>query len=89
MLGICYFSPRRYLVYDFKDMRTSINDMYWTSVVMRDVEKWVVPSKNYAHLPCSKKGLFTNKEIRKYKCNYYTELFNKYYKTANVEHGHA
>lgn len=79
MLGVCYFSPRKYLVYDVKDMRNSINDLYWTAEVMRDVKKWVVPSKNYTLLPSAWKGLATDKESREFRHNYYKELFNKYY----------
>jgi len=73
MLGICYFSPRRYLVYDFKDMKNSINDLYWTSYVMRDVKKYVVPTKNLEHLPIAfEEGIWTNENRQKFRCAYYT-----------------
>jgi len=80
MLGMCYFSPRKYLAYDVRDMKNSINDLYWTADIMRDVEKWVVPSKNYTLLPSAWDGLATSGRIREFRYNYYKQLFNEYYK---------
>ena len=79
MLGICYFSPRKFLAYDLKDMETPINDLYWTSEVMGAVKKWVVPSKKIESLPNCMEGIWTDKKRREFRLNYYKNLFDKYY----------
>ena len=80
MLGILYFTPRKYLICDLKGMENSINDLYWTAEKMQEVKKFVVPTKNVKQLSVGLKGLWTNEKSKKNRHDYYKELFENNYK---------
>lgn len=81
-VGICTFTSRGNLVFDFKGCESPIEDLFWQMKAYPSVRKWVIPTKNFADLPeCFDKGcLFYNNQAREIRENFYKEYYLKNYK---------
>jgi len=76
-VGICTFTSRAYLAFDFKGCLTPIEDLFWQMKAFPDIKKWIIPTKNYEKLKESndKDCLFYNSTARQIREKFY----NKYY----------
>lgn len=79
-VGGIYFTPRKWIGYDQKGMKNTVDDLFWEMKIFPHAKKWVVPSKNFSYLPGSKSGMFQQPSLRKYRKLFYKRHYNKHYK---------
>jgi len=76
-VGIITCSPRKYLAFDLKGCLTPIEDVFWQMGAFPNVNKYVVPTRNYRQLLTSEDNncLFYNKKARKQRMRYCREWY--------------
>jgi hypothetical protein len=84
-VGVIYFSERNLFGFDTRGMHNNCDDLWWQMKIFPEIQKHVVPSKNYVNLPESndRNCMFNNKEYAEIRQTFYEEYFNKNYKGEN------
>ena len=81
-VGVVYFTPREFIGFDVRDLENAVDDLYWQLKIFPNVNKYVVPTKNYENLPeCTDKGcLYRDPKSKVIRQKFYEEYYLKYYK---------
>ena len=81
MVGIVTFSPRRYLPFDLRGCKSSIEDIFWHNKIFPTVPKYVIPTDRYKQLNESddKQCLFRSKSARIERQAFYKTYYGAHY----------
>jgi hypothetical protein len=83
-VGICTFTPRRYLPFDLRGCETAIEDLFWQMKAFPDAPKYVARTKQYRNLAESldKGCLFHNPRAREIRETFYKKYYSLYYQNG-------
>lgn len=78
--GVAFVARRELFGFDTRGMTRNVDDLWFQMKEHPSASKWVVPTKAYRDLPCSRTGMFHDRgKLRKQREEFYAKYYSRNY----------
>jgi len=89
--GVVYLAARESFGFDVRGMGVNCDDLWWQCSKRLKAQKWVVPTKQYANLPCCEddNAMTRDPALRAQREAFYATLYTRHYAATKGHLPHA